>query len=79
MVQSWKDKEREKTHPSTSFSVKPTMEDKDSNTARTSSGGLLTFCRYFFTTSSGVLPADRKVKGEERVKGKEMFDSDSIV
>lgn len=28
----------------------------------TSSGGLLTFCRYFLTTSSGVLPA----QGEER-------------
>lgn len=26
---------------------------------RTSSGGLFTFCRYFFTTSSGVFPEDR--------------------
>lgn len=26
----------------------------------TSSGGVLTFCRYFFTTSSGVFPEDKE-------------------
>lgn len=46
----------------------------DTNTVYTSSGELLTFCRYFFTTSSGVLPADRterkQKKREETMKGK---------
>lgn len=49
------------------------MKHVDPNTVHTSSGGLFTFCRYFFTTSSGVLPTDRKERGqeegEERMKG----------
>lgn len=36
----------------------------------TSSGGLFTFCRYFFTTSSGVLPADRKEKEHKKERMK---------
>ncbi len=48
------------------------MKHIDTDTVHTSSGGLFTFCRYFFTTSSGVLPADRKEReqeeGEERKK-----------
>lgn len=39
----------------------------------TSSGGLLTFWRYFFTTSSGVLPAHRK----ERRKKTKMMNRES--
>lgn len=34
-----------------------------SHAARTSSGGCRTFCRYFFSTSSGVLPVGERVKG----------------
>lgn len=51
-----------KAHPR----AKPPRTPWRSRAARTSSGGCRTFCRYFFSTSSGVLPVGERVKGWEK-------------
>lgn len=51
-----KDDTSKNTLPSLSFVQVGAVKDL----LPTSSGGVLTFCRYFFTTSSGVFPEDKE-------------------